>query len=691
MTAPVRWTLAGFLVTSVTLYVALQLGGAAPEPPPPGIPDPGPFTGWAIPAVKVVSDLAGLVTVGFLTTAAFLLPSSAREVQGLSARAVRRAAVAALVWAAAALVLFALNAAATLLIGVDELSWSVLTQFFDGSSLGWALVAQAVIALLVAVLARRTFSVRATALLLGLALGGFVPQALSGHAAGSGSHDLAVVSMLLHLAGAALWVGGLAGLAWIALRGSRRLPAGVSRFSTLALWCVVIIGISGVVNAATRLQDLGDLDSQYALLVWAKVAAFVVLAMIGLLHRRRTVVALERSGGLVEDGPAQGRARYLFLRVAAVELLVMGMTVAVAVALSRTPTPRPADLYQSPAEAILGGALPPAPTLWHLVWGFTANGVGLAVVGLGLALYVAGLRVMRRRGDTWPLGRTIAWMSGLLMVAWATFGGLGVYSHVLFSAHMVSHMVLSMVAPILLVLGAPVTLALRTLPGPRQKGDVSPRAMLVSLLHSRFVSVVTFPLFAAAIFVGSLYGLYFTPIFENAMESHIGHGLMELHFLAAGALFYYVIIGVDPSPRRLAPLWRFVILLVTIPFHAFFSIALMAMTTVVAGGYYTSLDRPYATDLLEDQYLGGGIAWAMGEVPLVLVMGALFVQWFRSDAREAVRHDRSANQNDDADLTAYNAYLAQLAEQRPRRGPGERTEETAGARTDPKADRAPDR
>ncbi|KAA1419792.1 bifunctional copper resistance protein CopD/cytochrome c oxidase assembly protein [Mumia zhuanghuii] len=682
MSASARWTLGAFLATFTTLYVAMVVGGAAPEPPAPGLPDPGPFVGWAIPVVKVVADLAGIVTAGFLVTATFLLPSSARDVQGLSARALRRASTTAFVWAGLTLVLFALNAADLLLIPVDQLSWSVLRQFFDGTELGWALVAQTVIALLVAVLARRTFSVRAAALLLGLTLGGFVPQALSGHSAGSGSHDLAVVSLLLHLVGAALWVGGLAGLAWVAVRGSRRLPEGVTRFSTLALWCVAIIGVSGVVNAATRIQGFGDLDSQYAVLVWAKVVAFVVLAAFGLVHRRRTVVALEAVGDqddeTADGGPARGRARWLFLRVAAVELVIMGMTVAVAVALSRTPTPRPADLYQTPAEAILGGALPPEPTLWRLLWGFTPNGVGLAVVGLGLALYVAGLRVMRRRGDAWPVGRTLSWMTGLVVIAWATFGGLGVYSHVLFSAHMVSHMMLSMVAPIFLVLGAPVTLALRTLPGPRQKGDVSPRQMLVSFLHSRFTKVVTFPLFVALVFVGSLYGLYFTPLFELAMESHIGHGLMELHFLAAGSLFYYVIVGVDPSPRTIAPLWRFVILMVTIPFHAFFSIALMSMTTVVAENFYLSLDRPYATDLLADQYLGGGIAWAMGEVPLVIVMAALFVQWFRSDAREAERHDRAATRNDDADLAAYNEYLARLGEQ-------------AEARPTTKADRAPER
>ena len=670
MTASTRWVVAAFLATFATLYVALALGAALPEPTPPGIPDPGVLTGWAVPVARLVSDLAGIVTVGFLTTAAFLLPSSGREVQGLAARCVRLSSWTALAWAGSTLVLFVFSTSLLFLAPPSALSWGLLREYGTGAETGRAQIAQIVIALLVAVLARRTFSVRAAALLLGLVLGGFVPQAMSGHSAGSGSHDLAVVSMMLHLVGAALWVGGLAGLAWVAVRGSRRLPAAVTRFSGLAVWCVVILAVSGAVNAATRIQGLSDLDSRYALLVGLKVAAIAALAGLGLVHRRRTVTALAQADGLADDAAVRGAARRLFLRIAAVEVVVMGMTVAVAVALSRTPTPRPDDLYDTTVNAILGGPLPPEPTLWRLLWGFTPNGVGLAVVGLCLALYVKGLLVMRRRGDRWPVGRTISWMAGLVMVAWATFGGLGVYSHVLFSAHMVSHMMLSMVAPILLVLGAPVTLALRTLPGARAKGDVSPRQMLVSFLHSRFVSLVTHPLFATAIFVGSLYGLYFTPVFETAMESHIGHGLMELHFLAAGSLFYYVIIGVDPSPRRIAPLWRFGLLMVTIPFHAFFSISLMAMTGVIAEGYYRQLDRPYATDLLSDQYLGGGIAWAMGEVPLVIVMAALFVQWFRSDSRDAVRHDRNARKTDDADLAAYNAYLAGLAERPevPRRG-----------------------
>ena len=180
---------------------------------------------------------------------------------------------------------------------------------------------------------------------------------------------------------------------------------------------------------------------------------------------------------------------------------------------------------------------------------------------------------------------------------------------------------------------------------------------------------MTHPLVGPVLFVGSLYALYFSSLFGYLMDSHWGHAAMQLHFIAVGTLFFYVLVGVDPSPRSLPPLVRFGLLLVTIPFHAFFSIAVMSSKTVIAESYWTTIDRPFRTDLLADQYLGGGISWAMGEIPLVIVLGALFVQWIRSDRRDARRLDRAADRDDDADLEAYNAYLRDLAEHGRRRDP----------------------
>ena len=662
----VRWAVATLLLAGAALVVALVAGHGAPSAAPDGIPDPGALTAWGLPLLRLVSDLAGIATVGLLLAAVLLLPSPEGELSGLALRSSRAAGRAALVWVAAALMLglFTVSDIFAIPLG-DAASAPLLAGFLRDTGTGQALLAQSALALAVWVLSRWALTVREGALLLGLAMAALVPPVLTGHSEESGYHHLAVVSLLLHVVAAAVWVGGLLALGWIAVVGSRRLPHGVRRFSALAAWCLAIIVVSGAVNAAIRLGGFAALvTTGYGALVLVKATAAGVLGVLGWLHRRRTVTGLDRN---VDDGPSRAAAVRAFAALAAVELTVMAMTVAVAVALSRTPTPV-GDGQVSAATELLGIELPAAPSALRLLVGFYPDGVGITVVVLAAALYAKGVLVLRRRGDRWPVGRSFAWAGGLALAAWSTFGGLGLYAHVLFSAHMVSHMVLSMVAPILLVLGAPVTLALRTLPGPRVPGEVGPRQMLVSLLHSRLVRVLTHPLVAAGLFVASLYGLYFSGLFDVLMADHIGHAAMELHFLLVGSLFFYVVVGVDPSPRRVPQLARFAIVLFTLPFHAFFAVALMSSDIVIGQSYWTQLDRPYRTDLLADQYLGGGVSWAMGEAPLLIVLAALFVQWYRSDNRDAARSDRAAvrtaaSAGDETDaLEAYNAYLGRLAE-----------------------------
>ena len=234
------------------------------------------------------------------------------------------------------------------------------------------------------------------------------------------------------------------------------------------------------INAAVRLGGLAPLlTSAYGGLVLAKVAALAVLGGFGWWHRQHTVAAqVDRAG----TGSGRREAARLFLTVAATELVVMASTVALAVGLSRTPTPAGDDARTSVAAALLGF---PAAGQAHLEQARVSAGCPTASrsrsSSLALALYAAGVLTLRRRGDRWPVGRTVCWASGLLVFAWATVGGLGLYSHVLFSAHMVAHMLLSMVAPIGLVLGAPVTLALRALPGPRVPGELGPRQLLLAV------------------------------------------------------------------------------------------------------------------------------------------------------------------------------------------------------------------
>jgi cytochrome c oxidase assembly factor CtaG len=227
--------------------------------------------------------------------------------------------------------------------------------------------------------------------------------------------------------------------------------------------------------------------------------------------------------------------------------------------------------------------------------------------------------------------------------------------------HMVAHMLLSMLVPILLVLGGPVGLALRALPAAARGDPSGMREWLLAALHSRLSRFLTNPVVATVLFVAGFYGLYLGGLFDTAVGSHTGHVVMNVHFLVSGYLFYWVVIGVDPTPRPIPPLAKVAVVFASLPLHAFFGVVLMSMQKVLGESFYRSLHLSWHTDLLGDQRLGGGIAWAAGEIPLVVVMIALLVQWSRSDQRTATRLDRAADRDEDADLAAYNAMLAELA------------------------------
>jgi putative copper resistance protein D len=265
----------------------------------------------------------------------------------------------------------------------------------------------------------------------------------------------------------------------------------------------------------------------------------------------------------------------------------------------------------------------------------------------------------------WPVGRTISFALGISAIDYATSGGLGVYSHFAFSWHMVAHMVLGMIAPIGIILGAPLTLLLRNLPSGRDSEERGLRGFMVAILHSRYFSIITHPVVALAIFDGSLFLLYMTPLFGNLMTGHLGHVVMDIHFILAGALFFHVIVGIDPNPRKVPHLVRIIILFAAMSIHAFFSLALISMNTLLDNGYFAALQRPWWSDVLADQKLGGSIGWAMGEIPILIALVATFIQWVRADAREEMRIERKSQLDHKAgredELDSYNRYLEELA------------------------------
>lgn len=278
---------------------------------------------------------------------------------------------------------------------------------------------------------------------------------------------------------------------------------------------------------------------------------------------------------------------------------------------------------------------------------------------VALALYGWGVVRLVRRGDKWQIGRSISFVAGVLTILLVMCTKLNDYGMVMFSVHMVQHMVISMLSPILILMGAPITLALRALPV-AARGHKGPREWLLWILQSRYMKIITHPAFTIPLFIASLYALYFTPIFDTLMGSKVGHIGMMVHFLAVGLVFFWPIMGVDPGPHRPGYIMRMLELFAGMPFHAFFGIALM-MASEPMVGTYKNPPASLGIDALADQTAAGGIAWAFSEVPSVLVLLALLFQWYRSEQRQARRTDRAADRDGDKELEAYNAYLASLA------------------------------
>ncbi|MFF3377320.1 cytochrome c oxidase assembly protein [Streptomyces sp. NPDC002680] len=291
--------------------------------------------------------------------------------------------------------------------------------------------------------------------------------------------------------------------------------------------------------------------------------------------------------------------------------------------------------------------------------GWSADPFFLVACLVGLGLYAWGVVRLARRGDKWSVGRTVSFVLGVLSVMLVMCTRLNDYGMVMFSVHMVQHMVISMVSPILILLGAPITLALRALPVAGRGRRKGPRELLLAVLHSRYMRIVTHAAFTIPLFIASLYVLYFTPLFDFLMESKTGHITMMCHFLAVGLIFFWPIMGVDPGPNRPGYLMRMLELFAGMPFHAFFGIALMMASEPMVEAYKNP-PASLGIDALSDQNAAGGIAWAFSEIPTVLVLLALLFQWYGSEQRQAKRQDRAADRDGDKELEAYNAYLASL-------------------------------
>lgn len=587
--------------------------------------------------------ISASLVIGYFFYASLLLPE--REGQFLASESYRRLAYfSALTWSfsSALLIITSLRE----IIGTS-FDLQTLRSYLTQVSLGRLQLLQLLASLLLVIIIRRVKRNGPAVGALLLALLGLCAPLIESHSGDAGMHGLAIGSIIIHLSALSIWIGVIAGFLMISQETFMKVN---QRWRVIAPWIVISVLASGLLNSWTRMNFRDAFDGDYARILTLKVAlAILVLGVAWYLRRE----ALRRA---------------IKTKLIALEFGFLALTSLVGSWLSRTEPPIRGDI-PSPEDlralGLTGLRFPDEPNLWRLVISYEADGLMLGALIFVTALYISAVVRLARRGVKWPVGRTIAFALGISAIDFATSGGLGVYAIFSFSHHMMAHMVLGMIAPIGIVLGAPITLALRALPSGRDDQERGLRGLLVKALSSKAVVIFSHPIIALAIFDGSLFVLYFTSIFDSLMGSHIGHLLMSLHFLLAGILFFHVIIGIDPRPRQYPHIFRIVILFAAMSIHAFFSISLLSSTTLIGVDYYQSLATPWVSDLLADQRIGASIGWVMGEIPILLSLVATFLQWIRSDEREARRIDRASNRakalGEKDELDHYNDYLARLA------------------------------
>ena len=590
---------------------------------------------------KYVTFLSSFAFVGLLLAMSLLTVNTDGNLSANSLVLRRKASLIGLLWFFSSFIYIIATLADILGVSfTDALDMTTVRSFVSQVLIGRYLLAQTLVAFLAGYLILRFKRVIPTLILLLISLIAIAAPALESHSASGGSHALATGSMLLHVAGLTLWAGGLFALIFISAEDRKYA---VPRFSAMALWAAIVVVLSGLINAWARLNFREAWDTTYARVIILKTILTAILLFMGYLHRKNLSLREKIDWRVLT-------------RLITAEVALMAVVTAIGIWLSLNASP----------DRVIEPVIPAAPTFSRILWAYDPDIFFIGVLVLAVALYIKGVVILKKRGDAWPVGRTIAFALGITGIDFATSGGFGVYAMYSFEYHMIAHMTLGMIAPIGLVLGAPITLALRTLPQGRTATENGPRAILVALLHSRIGTLFTNPIIALALFDGSLFVLYFTDLFGTLMSSHAGHLLMNIHFILAGFLFFMIVIGVDPTPRRIHHLVRIVILFAAMAIHAFFSIALLATTTLIDKGFYSSQNIPWlGSGILDDQRAGGSVSWAMGEIPIILALIATFILWMRDDAKETRRIDRNeerkAAMGEPDELAQYNEYLKSLS------------------------------
>lgn len=625
-----------------------------------GIPDPGRLTTFGLPFFRAIAWILMALSIGsFMTTAFFISPDIPEKDNSRlnEARLTVDGFIAKRTGAVAAFGVAIIGLLEAPLV-MSDVSGTPIGQVLNVQMMSMALEQVATaqvwlittgIAVVVGVLALVNNKWSMQPVLFVLAVLMIVPLGMEGHSASGGDHDYGTNTFLWHLLFMALWIGGLLGLIAHGRRLGPDMSTAVRRYSTLALVAAGAMVISGLINAAIRIEFSDWFTTRYGLIIVTKTALTLVLIFIGFVHRQITIPQLKKKPRL-------------FLRVSIVEVAVMAATAGVAITMGRTPPPPPRDPNLNSMQIVMGFELQEAPEMSNMLTQFRFD-IMFGTIGLVLAaLYAYALWNLRKRGLTWSKARTTWWMLGSLGLTVYMSTGLGMYIPATYSMHMLGHMVLSMVFPLLLALGAPLTLILEAFE-PGRPGKPTIHDWVVALTKSKTLAFITHPIVNVLQFLFFFWVLYLSnDLYQLAISEHAGHVLMNFTFLISGYIYFWEVVGPDPLPKRASTIIRLGILFASMPIHLFMGVYLMQLTEIMGLAYYQSLEIPWPHDFLDDQKVGGGIAWGFGQFPLAIVFGKLALDWLREDRSESRFYDARAEVEGDVDMDEYNKMLAELSQ-----------------------------
>jgi cytochrome c oxidase assembly factor CtaG len=272
------------------------------------------------------------------------------------------------------------------------------------------------------------------------------------------------------------------------------------------------------------------------------------------------------------------------------------------------------------------GTMPLDPSTWWLQWAFELVVWTVAVLA-GAAYLRAGRRV-----HGWPQNRTRCFFAGLIVAVVALSGPPHVFSTALFWVHMLQHVLLMFVAAPLLVLGAPVALAMRA----SRSGT---RARLRRIVHAPIVRFFGHPVVAWSALVIVIVASHFSNLYNVALENELVHSFEHAAYIGAALLFWSPVAGLDPAARRIGWPVRVVYVLLTMPVHAFVGLALYSAERPLYH-HYATVERTWGPAPIDDQQMAGVVMWLGGELTMLIALTIVVLAWMKHDERLAAREDR---------------------------------------------------